>query len=116
MRRVSLAAFLFCSGAAVVPAADVQGVIADWDCTKAMVRDGREKTLRQNRNCSLMKNSDRAAYGLITDSKKFYQLDEEGNKRARQLLSDTPGKDDLKVVVTGDIQGDTIKVTNMTLL
>lgn len=100
----------------LLPAAEIQGVIADWNCTKAMVRNGREKTLEQNRSCSLMKNPDRAAYGLITDDKRFYQLDEEGNKKARLMLKDTPGKDNLKVVVTGEIEGGTIKVTNMTLL
>ncbi len=109
-------ALLFCCSAVTLPAAEIQGVIADWNCTKAMVRNGREKTLERNRSCSLMKNYDRAAYGLITGDNKFYQLDEEGNKKARLLLKDTPGKDNLKVVVTGEIQGNTIKVSDMTLL
>lgn len=97
-------------------AADFQGVIADWNCTQDMVRSGREATLKQKRSCSLVKNYNRAAYGLITEEKKFYRLDEAGNQQVRQLLAHTPDKDNLKVVVSGDLEGDTIKVKNMSLL
>jgi hypothetical protein len=97
-------------------AAELQGVIADWKCTEAMVRDGREKTLKQNRDCSLMKNPDRASYGLITVDKNYYQFDESGNQKVRELLRNTPDKDNLKVIVSGDLDGNTIKVTNISML
>lgn len=97
-------------------AAEIQGVIADWNCTRDMVRNGREATLKQRRGCSLTQDYNRAGYGLITEDKRFYRLDEAGNQQARQLLADTPDKDNLKVIVTGDIQGDTLKVKNMSLL
>lgn len=100
----------------VLPATDLQGVITDWNCTQDMVQHGREQVLKQNRNCSMTKNYDRAAYGVITQDKRYYRLDDNGNRLARQLLGKSPDKDNLKVVVTGDIDGDTIKVTNMSLL
>lgn len=96
--------------------AEIQGVIADWNCVERMVRDGREKTLLHNRGCSLMKDFKRGAYALITVDKKFYRLDDPGNRHIFQLLADTPDKDNLKVVVAGDIQGNTIKVSNISLL
>jgi len=102
--------------ACITQGAEIQGVIADWNCTAGMVRNGRAKTLKRNRECSLVKNFNRSAYGLITGDNKFYRLDDAGNDRARLLLKNTPDKDNLKVVVTGDIQGDTIKVANMSLL
>lgn len=97
-------------------AADLQGVIADWNCTRNMVRNGRATVLKQNRNCSLVKNYNRAAYGLITIDKKFYRLDDNGARLARELLANTPDKDNLKVIVSGDIDGDIIKVSNMSEL
>ncbi len=100
----------------VSTAAELQGVVADWNCTEGMVRDGREKVLEQNRGCSLMKNFKRSAYGLITDNKKFYRLDDPGNRHIVQLLRNTHDKDNLKVVVTGDVQGNAIKVTNISIL
>jgi len=68
MRRIL---FLLALGAAVSQAAEIQGVIADWNCVKSMVRNGREKALVQDRRCSLAKNFKRDAYGLITVDKKF---------------------------------------------
>jgi hypothetical protein len=97
-------------------ATDVQGVIADWNCTQQMAEKGRLQTLKDNRSCSMMKDYNRAAYGLITGDKKYYRLDDNGNRLARELLANSPDKDNLKVIVTGDIDSGTIKVTNMSLL
>jgi hypothetical protein len=116
MRRLLTPILWMLAISSALPATDLQGVIADWSCTQNMVRYGRDKVLKQNRGCSMMKNYDRPAYGLITQDKKFYRLDDNGNKLARELLANTPDKDNLKVIVTGDIDGDTIKVTNMSLL
>ncbi len=102
--------------AGLASAADIQGVVADWNCVKPMVKNGRESTLKQNRNCSMMKNYNRSVYGLITDDKKFYKLEDPGNAKIHQLLKGTQDKDNLKVIVTGDIQGDTIKVINISEL
>ena len=110
---------LLASGLLVVSlaqAVELQGVIADWKCTGPMVRDGRERTLKQNRSCSLMKNPDREGYGLITVDKKYYQLDDTGNQKVKELLRNTPDKDNLKVIVTGDLDGSTIKVANISML
>lgn len=100
----------------VVSAADVQGAIAPWDCVKRMVEIGQAKTLKEQPSCSLMHNYRRETYGLITGDKKYYKLDDPNNEHILQLLEGTPHKDNLKVVVTGDIEGDTIKVVNMTML
>lgn len=107
---------LLMTAASVLPATDLEGVLADWNCAQDMARHGREQVLRQNRSCSMMKNYERDAYGLITQDNKYYRLDENGKRLARELLSKSPDKDNLKVIVTGDIDGETIKVTNMSLL
>ncbi len=116
MRKTLSIGLLILAAADLLSAAEMQGVIADWNCVQPMVRHGRLNTLKNNRACSLMRNYDRTAYGLITEDKKFYKLDDPGNNKIRQLLKDTPDKDNLKVVVTGDIQGGTIKVDNISEL
>jgi hypothetical protein len=108
--------FLVTAFAGELSAATIQGVIADWNCVQTMVREGREKTLRQNHSCSLAKNYRREAYGLITEDKKYYKLDDPGNNRILKILEHSPGKDNLHVVVTGDLDGDTLKVANISLL
>ena len=97
-------------------AAEIQGLIADWNCVKSMVENGREKTLLENRGCSLMKDYNRTAYGLITDDNQYYKLDDPGNRHVLQLLRNSPNKDNLKVIVRGDIDGNTIKVRDMSIL
>lgn len=116
LHRTVFMSCLFLAAASLMSAAEMQGVIADWNCVRAMVRDGRANTLKNKRSCSLMKDYNRSAYGLITEDKKFYRLDDPGNDKVRQLLKDTPDKDNLKVVVTGDIQDGAIKVTNISEL
>ena len=116
MRKILCAAGLLLVLTGLCQATELQGVIVDWNCAESMIRIGREKTLRQNRPCSLMKNYKRAAYGLITDDKKLYRVDDPGNQHIVELLANTPDKDNLKVVVSGDVQGNTIKLRNITML
>jgi hypothetical protein len=97
-------------------AAELQGVITDWNCTENMVRNGRAQVLKQNRGCSLVKNWRRAVYGLITDGKQFYKIDPQSNDRVIQLLSDSPDKDNLRVVISGDLEGNTIKINTISIL
>jgi hypothetical protein len=97
-------------------AQDFQGMIADWNCTQTMVRDGREKTLQHDRNCSLATKYDRSAYGLITDGKKYYKLDDNGRRLALKVLKGSQVRDGLRVIVHGELSGDTIKVETMSLL
>ncbi len=116
LRRTLFFSCLALGLASVVNAGQMQGVIVDWACVKPMVKNGRENTLRNNRSCSMMKNYNRSAYGIITDEKKFYRLEDPGNSKILQLLRDTPDKDNLKVVVNGDIQNDAIKVVTISEL
>lgn len=116
MRCMGLSLLVLLAGAGAASAMNVQGVLADWDCVKPMVRDGREKTLKDRDNCSLDKNYSRAAYGIITDDKHFYKLDDDGRAWALKLLKDSPDKNNLHVVVQGAVQGDTLHVQTMSEL
>jgi hypothetical protein len=102
--------------AASASAADFQGLIVDWRCAKPIVQDGKKKTFEHDRSCSLIHNYQRQAYGLVTDDKKYYYLADPGNQHILQLLRGDPDKDDLKVIVTGELEGDTIHVTNVSML
>lgn len=115
--RTLLTLFVFAGFLSVsAKATDLQGVLADWKCTEKMVKDGREKVLKQDNSCSLIKNSNRAAYGLITDDKKFYRLDASGNRRAKELLNNSHDKDNLRVVASGDLDGNLVKVKTLSIL
>ena len=116
MRRISSTLVLALVFSCLAQAAEIQGVVADWNCVKGMVRNGRAKTLQHDHGCSLVKNYKREGYGVITDEKKFYRLDGRGNQQVIELLGNSPNKDNLKVLVRGDLDGNTIKVSNISIL
>jgi hypothetical protein len=116
MRTTLLTVCLLFQIAWLVHAADVQGVVIDSNCGEDILKHGRQIILKQRRDCSLRKQYERDGYGIVTDDKKFYKFDDAGNKKALQLLKNIPDKDNLKVIVSGDIDGDTIKVGRMSLL
>lgn len=116
MKRAILLASMSMGFLCSLQATEIQGVLADWKCTERMVKDGREKTLKQDAGCSLAKNPGRPEYGLITSEKKFYRMDKAGNDQARELLGNSHDKNDLKVIVRGDLEGNTIKVRSMSIL
>ena len=53
---------------------------------------------------------------MITDEKKYYRLDQEGNNKVRILLRNSPNKDNLRVLLTGDLDGNLIKVRFASIL
>ena len=54
-------------------------------------------------------------FGVITADGSFLLLDDVGNKKAVAALKATGRTDHLRATVTGDRQGDTIKVTSLSL-
>jgi hypothetical protein len=116
MKRAVLLASVSIGFLCSLHAADIQGVLADWKCTERMVKDGRAKTLKQDGSCSLVRNPARDEYGLITSEKHFYRLDKTGSDRARKLLQGSHHRDNLRVIVRGDVEGDTVIVKSMSLL
>jgi hypothetical protein len=57
----------------------------------------------------------RAAFGIYTSDKKFLKFDADGNKKVIEALQATDKKDHLRADVTGDVNGDTIKVSSFKL-
>jgi hypothetical protein len=57
-----------------------------------------------------------SGYGVFTADNKYLTFDDSGNTKAIAALKKSKKKDDLKVTVTGDVQGDTIKVSSLKLM
>ena len=51
-----------------------------------------------------------------TKDKQFLKFDAEGNTKIVEALKASDKKDHLRVDVSGDVQGDTLKVTSIKLL
>jgi hypothetical protein len=124
--RLSLcAAVLLAAGAALASAAQVQGILIDEMCSsKAEVRivsgprleGGMIVAEAHTRQCALMPACVKSGYGVFTYDNKFLKFDPAGNRKALAALRSTKKEDDLKVEVTGEIQGDSIKVASLKLI
>ncbi len=111
-----IAALWLVAAALPLGAAQIQGFLADWNCVKKIVKDGAEQTFKNHNNCSLQNNYNRQTYGLITSDKRFYRLDAAGNAHVRELLPKSPRRNQLYVIVTGELKGNLVKVAAMSLL
>jgi hypothetical protein len=111
--------------AAMASAAQVQGILIDQTCSsKAEVRivsgprleGGMIVAEAHTRECALRPACQKSGYGVFTYENKFLKFDEAGSRKALAALRASKKEDDLKVEVTGEIQGDTIKVASLKLL
>jgi hypothetical protein len=110
------------AGCAAASAAQVQGMLIDQMCSsKAEVRivsgprleGGMIVAEAHTRECALMPACQKSGYGVFTYDNKFLKFDEAGSRKALALLRASKKEDYLKVEVTGEIQGDTIKVASI---
>ena len=113
---------LLASFAALASAAQVQGILIDEMCSsKAEVHivsgprleGGMIVAEAHTRQCALMPACQKSGYGVFTYDNKFLKFDEAGSHKALAMLRASKKEDDLKVEVTGDIQGDMIKVATL---
>ena len=116
---------LFAAFAAVASAAQVQGILIDQMCSsKAEVRivsgprleGGMIVAEAHTRECALMPACQKSGYGVFTYENKFLKFDEAGSRKALALLRASKKEDDLKVEVSGEVQGDMIKVASLKLI
>jgi len=101
--------------AGMASAAEVQGILIDKMCSTKAVKGGQAAAVAHDRDCALMPPCQQSGYGVYTADNKYLTFDGAGNTKAITALKNSKKKDDLKVTVTGDVQGDTIKVANLKL-
>jgi len=57
-----------------------------------------------------------SGYGILTSDGKFLKFDSEGNSKIAEELKASKKTDHLRVNVSGDVEGDTLKVASLQLL
>ena len=84
--------------------------VVDSNCLKK-VADAPDTHTRE---CAL--KCEASGYGILTADRKFLKFDAAGNKEFVEALKSSTKKDRLRVDVSGDVQGDTLKVSSIKLL
>lgn len=96
-------------------AAVVEGHLVDQMCSAKVLKGGADAAKAHTKDCALMPNCQGSGYGVVTEDGKFIKFDEYGNGMAVSFLESTRDDDDIKVVVNGKIDGDTIEVVAIQL-
>jgi hypothetical protein len=106
---------LCCMGlvAGLASAAQVNGVLIDKMCSSKAISGGQKAAAEHDKDCALADPCQKSGYGVYTSDGKYLTFDEEGNKKALAALKATKKTDELKVTVTGDVDGDKIKVASL---
>jgi hypothetical protein len=98
-------------------AAEVQGILLDRICsTKIVAAKDQRAAQGHTRECGLMDDCVKAGYGVFTADGRFITFDQAGNQKAQQALKASKKKDNIKVQVTGDQSGDSMKVIAIKVL
>lgn len=127
-RNLALAGLMACAAAlsGQTSQTKVHGVLIDKQCSSQAetrvvpgprIAGGMLVAYTHKRQCALMPACQRSGYGVFTyDSNKFLAFDPEGNRKALAVFKDSKKEDDFRVEVTGEIQGDRMKVASIKLL
>jgi hypothetical protein len=106
------------------PGSRVEGVLIDKACSYKVetrivgdhLEGGMLSAYVHPRNCLVMPDCKKSGYGVYTYDQKYLTFDNAGNQKASELIQTSKKEDDFRVEVTGEVQGDTIKVTSVRLL
>src|SRR5438309_8640495 len=81
--------------------------VVDVNCSKKVAADPDSHT----RACAL--KCQESGFGIVTKDKHFLKLDANGNAQIISALKASDKKDHLRADVTGEVQGDTVKVSSV---
>src|SRR5262249_39084198 len=112
MRKLAATLVLF--GLSALPALGASETfknvsVVDVNCSKKVADNPDVHT----RDCALQ--CAMSGFGMLTADKKFVKFDDAGNAKVKEALQVSKQKDHLRADVTGEMQGETLKVTSIKL-
>jgi hypothetical protein len=114
MRKLFFVLFAAMAVSAFAADTTVKGYLVDIAC-------GSEEGSRAGfgashaKGCLQMPDCAKSGYAVLTDDKNVIKFDAAGNQQAKKFISDLKKKDDIKVAVTGSVNGDSMTVTKIEL-
>ena len=118
MRARTLGLLLVCALAVTAFGAEkatVKGFLVDKMCASQHAAEGEKFGKMHKRECALMPDCVKSGYGVLTADGKYLKFDADGDKKAEAALKASKKRDDLRVSVTGEQEGETIKVATLKL-
>jgi hypothetical protein len=114
MKRMLL--ILFAATALTSFAADttIKGYLVDIACAQ---EDGSKPGFgaKHTKQCLQMPECVTSGYGVLTDDKKVIRFDKAGNDQTKKFIAGLKKESDIKVAVTGAVNGDSMTISKIEL-
>ncbi len=114
MKKLTLVLLTAMALSAVAADTKVQGYLVDLSCAR---EEGQRADfgIKHSKACLQMPDCAGSGYGLLTDDKKIIRFDAASNEKAKQFIADLKKQNDIKVNVTGTVNGDQMSVSKIEL-
>lgn len=114
MRKLILVMFAAVAISAFAADTTVKGYLVDLSCA---AEEGSKPGFgaKHTKDCLQMDDCAKSGYGVLTDDKKIIKFDSASNQQAKKFINDLKKTKDIKVSVTGNLNGDTIAVNKIEL-
>ena len=99
---------------AFAPETTVKGHLVDIACASDLA-DRPGFGARHSRKCLQMQPCAQSGYGVLTEEKKVVKFDDKGNEQARKFIEGITKANDIRVTVTGAVDGDHMTVNKIEL-
>ncbi|HZU30098.1 MAG TPA: hypothetical protein VFB79_03230 [Candidatus Angelobacter sp.] len=92
----------------------VKGYLVDVACSD---EEGQKAGFgaKHTKDCLLMPECVKSGYAVLTDDKKVIKFDKAGNAKAKQFIAGLKKDKDIKVNVTGTVNGESMAVSKIEL-
>jgi hypothetical protein len=117
MKRVLLSLTVVALAATVALAGGkkqtLNGHLVDIMCSSEHASEGAAFGAKHSKECLQMPDCVKSGYAVLTADKKVVKFDAQGNEEAKKQLAGLAKEKDIRVSVTGTLEGDTIQVASM---
>jgi hypothetical protein len=114
MRRIALVLLTAAALSAFAAETKVQGYLVDLACSS---EEGQKAGFgaKHSKECLQMPECVKSGYGVLTDDKKVIKFDAASNAKAKQFIAELKKEKDIKVNVTGTVNGERMTVNKIEL-
>jgi hypothetical protein len=114
MKKLTLVLLTAVALSAFAADTKVQGYLVDIACAS---EEGQRANFgaKHSKDCLQMPDCAKSGYGVLTDDKKVIKFDAASNEKAKQFIADLKKQKDIKVNVTGTVNGEHMTVSKIEL-
>ncbi len=114
MKKLTLVLLAAVALSAFAAETKVQGYLVDLACSS---EEGQKPGFgaKHSKECLQMPDCAKSGYGVLTDDKKVIKFDAASNAKAKQFIADMKKEKDIKVNVTGTVNGEHMTVSKIEL-